>query len=294
MYYIVYGFFYVFSLLPWRFFYLLSDGISFLLFAVFKYRREVVLQNLAIAFPEKTKEEHLKIAKQFYRDFTDHFLESIKLISISKKELNKRFQCDYSPMNDLYDSGLNITLLSGHFFNFEFANTAYAINMRYPFVGVYMPLSNKIFDQLFYTIRTRFDTNLVAATHFKKEFSVYAKGRYVLGLIGDQNPGNPGNSYWTNFFGRMTCFVKGPEKGARYNKNAVILCYIFKTQRGYYQSKLKVLTTDPSTLPEGEITKQMVAFFEESIRKNPSNYLWSHRRWKWQYDENKHQHLVIK
>jgi KDO2-lipid IV(A) lauroyltransferase len=37
----------------------------------------------------------------------------------------------------------------------------------------------------------------------------------------------------------------------------------------------------------------MVQFFEESIRKQPENYLWSHRRWKWQYDAEKYSALVV-
>ena len=65
MYYLVYGFFYLFSLLPFWFMYLLSDGISFLLYYVIRYRRGVVKRNIAIAFPEKTMQERKKIERDF-------------------------------------------------------------------------------------------------------------------------------------------------------------------------------------------------------------------------------------
>jgi KDO2-lipid IV(A) lauroyltransferase len=44
------------------------------------------MSNLAIAFPEKTVKERAKIARGFYRLFTDTMVETIKLISISRKK----------------------------------------------------------------------------------------------------------------------------------------------------------------------------------------------------------------
>lgn len=49
------------------------------------------MSNLAIAFPEKTATERKKIAKQFYRNFTDAMLESIKLISAGPRLIDRMF-----------------------------------------------------------------------------------------------------------------------------------------------------------------------------------------------------------
>ena len=250
------------------------------------------MNNLVITFPEKTIAERKKIAKDFYQGFTDNFLEVIKFISISKEELNKRFVCDYSPVNNLYNSGINVQIVLGHFFNWEFANLAYADNIRYPFVVVYMPISNKIFNRIFYKIRQRFGTHLVAATNFSKEFAPYTKQRYALVLVGDQNPAHPDRAYWIPFFGKLAPFVKGPEKGAKINNAAVVFCNFYRVKRGYYKSELILVTENPNSLPDGEITRRMVSFIEDSIRKNPSNYLWSHRRWKHTFIEKKHKVLI--
>lgn len=293
MYYLVYGIFYLLSLLPWRVMYIISDGIYGLLYYVFRYRKAVVENNLLIAFPEKSVEERKQIAKQFYKNFVDNFIEVIKFVSISKEEVQKRFTFDASVINDLYPTGRNIQLTLGHFFNWEFANLAYASSITYPIVLVYMPIENKVFDRLFKKIRERFGTNLVAATRFRKEFLPYAKQRYALGLVADQNPGGQDIAYWTEFFGRKTAFVKGPERNARMNNEIVILVNFYKVKRGYYHSEFEVAATEPRTLPEGAITKKMVAFIENSIRQRPANYLWSHRRWKWEFDEEKHGKFVI-
>lgn len=85
MYYVVYPFLYLFSLLPFRVLYFLADGIRVLVFYGLKYRREVVLENLEIAFPEKTEKERFAIARQFYKNLIDTFIESVKFISLTPK-----------------------------------------------------------------------------------------------------------------------------------------------------------------------------------------------------------------
>ena len=102
MYYLVYSLLYLLSLLPMWLLYGLSDSIAFLLYSVIRYRRGVVLSNLTIAFPEKTDAERLKIARRFYRNFTDNFIETIKLLSASEKFLQKRLIIDNPELLDQY------------------------------------------------------------------------------------------------------------------------------------------------------------------------------------------------
>src|SRR5947207_4058298 len=122
MYYIVFPILYLFSLLPFFILYGISDFAAFLLCSVFKYRRAVIMNNLKIAFPEKTDAERNAIAKKFYQYFTDTFIESLKFISISKKQLLKRSTGSFDMINELIDKGYNINIMAGHQFNWEYAN----------------------------------------------------------------------------------------------------------------------------------------------------------------------------
>lgn len=293
MYYIVFGFLYLFSLLPFRVLYIFSDAIAFIVYYVIRYRRDVVADNLLIAFPEKTGEERTRIAKDFYKSFIDNFIETIKLFSISGDELNKRFTGNFEVVNDLYASGKKVQLHSGHFFNWEFANAGCAHNLKYPLITVYMPIANKALDRAFLYMRKRFGAILIPATDFSHRFLPYSKTQYCLGLVGDQNPGSPEKSYWTTFFGKMTPIVKGPERTAKISDTAVVMIRFYKIKRGYYKGELELLTTEPRSLPHGEITRQMMQFVESSIREHPSCYLWSHKRWKFAFDEEKHGKMVV-
>lgn len=295
MYYIFYAFFYLISLIPWSILYFLSDGIAFLLRSVIRYRVEVVDHNLSIAFPNKTVTERKQIAKEFYQKFTDSFFETIKLISMSEKSFNKRFTSNVEVLNNVYATGQNVQLMAGHFFNWEFANWGAAKYGKYPFIAVYMPLSNAYFDRLILDMRKRYGSIMIPATNFKNQFHKYAtEGHYALALAADQNPGNPKSAYWVPFFGQLTPFVKGPEKGAKLNNTAQIFIHFYSKKRGYYHADYEVMTTAPNYFKDGQLTAQYVKVLEEKIKQHPANYLWSHRRWRYPYDANQYGHLVVK
>jgi Kdo2-lipid IVA lauroyltransferase/acyltransferase len=294
MYYIIYGFLYLISLLPWRVLYFISDGVYRLLYYVIGYRRKVVMENLAIAFPEKTIKERTRIAKDFYHHFLDTFIETIKLLSVSEKTLRKRFTVNLDVVNSLYDTGQNLIIVSAHFFNWEVANMGTALDIKYPLITVYMPIKNKAFDKLIYNLRTKVkNAILIPATSFRHHFLPYTKDRFALGLVADQNPGEPKSAYWVPFFGVPVPFVKGPEKMSKSNNAAVVYLHFHHIKRGHYNLHYQLVTTTPKAYADGTLTKELIRITEESIRRQPSDYLWSHRRWKWKFSDE-YQNLLVK
>jgi Kdo2-lipid IVA lauroyltransferase/acyltransferase len=238
------------------------------------------MQNLTTAFPEKSENEKLHISKKFYRNFTDNFIESIKFLSASNKFIAKHFTGNLEVFTPLYEQGKKCQIHLAHNFNWELANLAVSLLTPYQVLSVYMPIKNKVFDQLFKYLRTRTGTILLSAHRMRHEFLPYRNTQYLLGLIADQNPGDLRFAWWFNFFNRPAPFVKGPEKGARSNNTAVVFCYFTKPKRGYYHGYFEVATTDPASLPETELTKNYIAYLEKVISNAPEMWLWSHRRWK--------------
>jgi KDO2-lipid IV(A) lauroyltransferase len=257
------------------------------------YRKEVVMKNLNIAFPDKTEKEKIRIAKDFYHSFIDTFIETVKLISISKKEFLRRIDFDESLLQELSGKEQSIQMHSGHFFNYEFMNFVGALYLKNNWLGIYAPMSNKAINKIMFDMRAKFGTILISNKEFKSKFHLYSSKPYTLGLAADQSPHNPNNAFWVDFFGKKTAFVKGPEKGSKNQNTAVIMVYIHKTKRGYYKVETTLLTTTPNETPNGFITKALVNFIEEKIKQHPANYLWSHKRWKHEYDAEKYGHLVI-
>ena len=283
MYYLVYSFLWLISLLPFRVMYLFSDLIYFPVFYFFKYRKDIVMNNLQIAFPEKTEKERIQLAKIFYHNLIDTFLESIKFITLSKKQILKRSSGEFELINALAAKGYNIHIMAGHQFNWEYGNLLFSMNLSIPFVGVYMPISNKILDKIFFNFRKKYGTVLIPATDFRnKMHSIFTK-QYSLALAADQNPGDPTNAYWMNYFGRPAPFLTGPARGAVKNNTAVVIVGFKKIKRGYYHFSTKLITENGSLFTPEQLTVLYKNEMEEIIRKDPANYLWSHRRWKYDW-----------
>lgn len=283
MYYIIYGFLYLVSLLPFFILYRISDFAYFLIYYVIGYRKDVVMKNLSIAFPEKSIEEKTRIAKKFYKNLTDTFIETIKLFSISKREFNKRAIMNLDACNALAAKGKSLQFSCGHQMNWEYGNWVMSQNMNIPWVGVYMKINNKALDRIFINLRSKKGTVLVAAQEFKVRMHKVFGKPYSLGLAADQNPGAPASAYWLYFFSKAAPFVPGPDKGAIKTNAAVVFAKFVKTKRGYYEFIPTIITEDGASLKEGELTLLYRDYLEATIRETPDNYLWSHNRWKWDY-----------
>jgi KDO2-lipid IV(A) lauroyltransferase len=266
--------------------YPLADFLALLLYYVIGYRRKVTRSNLRLAFPEKTEEELIRIEKKFYRNFVDNFIETIKLLSASQAFIKRRFAIDNPEiLDDFYTRGRKCQLHLGHSFNWEVANAAMPLICKYPFIVAYMPVENKIFERLLLHLRGRTGSILLPATRMQRAILPHRNTQYLLTLVADQAPGNPSQSYWLNFFGHPTPFVRGPERGARIGDIPAVFVRFYKTRRGYYRVSLTTLSEHPANLPEGELTRVYRTMLEDAIRQDPDLWLWSHRRWKVSWKE---------
>lgn len=285
MYYLLLVILYPVSLLPLSILYLLSDIAYVLLYHVAGYRKTIVWDNLRHAFPEKTEAELRTIQKKFYRSFCDQWIEFFKLLSISKEELNRRVKGNWEVFHQLYAEEKNTYALLGHTFNWEWASVACQYNCQQQFAGVYMPVDNSAFNKLLIKLRARGGGWLISMKA-KKALQRLQDVRYIVGLIADQNPSDIRFGVWLPFMHREAPFFKGPEQLARRAKAAIVFAGIKKIKRGHYEVELQQYSDDASTLAEGEAMKAYVAFMEQQLREQPENWLWTHRRWKYQRDNN--------
>lgn len=243
----------------------------------------MVMSNLMIAFPEKTENERRAIAKKFYHNLIDMFVETVKMITVSEKTLEKRFTANWDLVNAVHPTGKSVQVHVGHNFNWEWGNMIMTKKTVFKLLAVYMPMSSKIMERLFYKLRTRNGAVFLRATHMKEEFVPYLNTQYLLGLVADQSPGHPGNAWWFNFFGRPTPFVKGPAKAAIANNTAVVFAFVHKPRRGYYEATFSLATENFQLLTEVELTQKFAIYLEGVIKQYPEMWLWSHRRWKWEW-----------
>ena len=279
---IFYGICWLLALLPLRCLYLFSDLLFVLVCYVVRYRRKVVMENLRNSFPEKTERERRQIARRFYRFLCDIFIETVKLTNIDTAQLHRRIHYSNPEIFDeLYRKGKQIFIVGGHYGNWEWVATL-EHTISYHHATLYQPLENKLFDKFYYNLRTRYGADAIPANSVVRAINRYQQeGRLTaLGFISDQSPHRDAIHYWTNFLNQDTPVYLGIEKLAKRYNTAVVYYETRRLKRGYYEVDVTLIAENAAKTGEMEITEKHVQLLEQTIRRNPQYWLWSHRRWK--------------
>lgn len=273
------------SKLPFWSIYLLSD-ILYGVFRLFPYRKKVIEGNIRRSFPGKSEEEIDRLVKQFYRHFTDILAEGIKNLSISKKELQRRYRIKNPEVMDLlYKENRSVLLVSGHYNNWEWLITSQNFLFAHQAMGIGMPLTSKFWDKKVNERRERFGMIVVHSKNFREKIKEQTKPTAIL-TLSDQSPGDARKSYWMEFLNQQTAVLFGAEQMAHEYNFAVVFYHTRKIKRGYYEMELQLITDDPKTMKWGEITETHTHLLEKAILESPPFWLWSHKRWKREVPED--------
>ncbi len=270
------------SRLPFRLIYLLSDGIYGLLYYVIGYRKKVVRENLALVFPEKSEKERLQIEKKFFHHMCDMFMEMIKTMGISKKEIQKRFTVtNMAMLNGLEEKGINTMLMLPHYASWEWV-LSLNLQIKSKGYGIYQKIQNKYFDRLVRQIRSKFNTTLISTKESRKILKAAKESNELLmvGIISDQSPMIVRAKYWTEFMGIVVPVHVGGEEICKANDFVPVYLKVRKKKRGYYEGTFKIITENPMQVEDYKITDAFLRETEKSILEAPEYYFWTHKRWK--------------
>jgi KDO2-lipid IV(A) lauroyltransferase len=269
-----------FRIIPFRILYIISDGVYFLLYKIVGYRKSVVRKNLEYCFPEKSIPEKRAIERKFYKNLTDLILESLKGYTVSEKEILKRFSVTNPEiLDEYYNQGRSLIMALAHMGNWELATGSVVKDFKHKPVVLYKPLSNKYIDSYVYTQRKSFGLELLAIFNTAAYFSKKREQPKAFFMVADQySPSTKRKN--AVFFGKETVFLHGPETYSRKYNLPIIYMEIKKIKRGHYLATLSILEDEPTKLKEGELTQKYALKLEESIKKYPDTWMWSHKRWK--------------
>ncbi|MBT6317662.1 MAG: lipid A biosynthesis acyltransferase [Cryomorphaceae bacterium] len=267
------------SILPFGIVYKVSDILSFLLHKVFKYRLKTVKKNLSLAFPNKSNSEIESIEKKFYNHFADISIESIKAYGMSEAQMKNRYRYDnIEELEKIQEKNKNIILICGHYSNFEWLLSV-GYSAKGNGYGIYTPMSNKYFDRLFKKIRKKHKAFLVSRYHINDFMNNLDVNKYhVFGFAADQSPRKVGKYYINNFLGHKVPIFTGAERFSKDYNLSVVFADITRIKRGFYNTKfIEILNKDNT---QYGITDQFLSLLEKQIYRDPSQYFWTHNRFK--------------
>ena len=143
------------SSLPLNFLYVISSIISSIISTF--YRKDVVLENLYKSFPNESDKKIIKIKKRFYKNFCDIIFETIKLYSISKKELSSRVTFEnIDVINNHVSNKERVDVLTSHQCNWEWLALAAEINLKTSLHFIYKKWGAKFIYKLSFLLFENF------------------------------------------------------------------------------------------------------------------------------------------
>jgi KDO2-lipid IV(A) lauroyltransferase len=281
-YYIALPFLYFISILPFPVLYLLSDFSYVLVYYVVGYRKSVVRTNLRNSFPEKSEAELIKIEKAFYHYIVDFFLEMLKCLTISKEALLKRVSIENPEVvEELYKRGQNVIVSTGHYGNHEWMNQVLPFLLPFQIKTIYRVQHNRYFNQFFLNFRSKYGVEMISMNDAPRKISTKDTKPFLLLLANDQSA-PPDKAFWTTFLNQETSFFVGTEVFARRYNIPVVYGCIKRIARGKYRATFDMIITTPKELPKGKILEEHAKKLERDIVHDPTPWMWSHKRWKYQ------------
>lgn len=269
--------------LPLNVLYLLSDIAYPILYYIIRYRRKLVRANLRCSFPEKSEKEILSIEKAFYRNLCDVFVEAFKCLSISDREMLERVEVVNSELPErIASEGKNVFMLLGHLGCWEWYQEV-SVRYRSPrrSCEIYKQIESPYFASLMHEVRSRWNTEQIEMKQTVRTLlKWHAEGElFLCGFIQDQRPDTKEKDGIT-FLGQHTGFSPGAEEIAKKVNAELVYLDVEKPSRGHYRLTFKEMTPNAEDIHTiYPLSRTFWRLIEETIRRQPELWLWSHNRW---------------
>ncbi|MEK9602977.1 MAG: lysophospholipid acyltransferase family protein [Flavobacteriaceae bacterium] len=282
VYILAYPFIYLVASIPFSILYIFSDFLRTLIYNIIGYRKKVVRSNLKKAFPDKDEKELKWIEKRFYQHFCDITLEAFKSYKMSTAQMQKRMVFkNLEVLTQFEKENRSVIIMCGHYASWEWM-LSIGYHTQSPGYGIYTPIMNQYFNDLIIKIRKMHKGNLLSRYDaMKKIKNMHEKGKVIVyGFVSDQSPRPKPKTYWRSFLGVKVPVFVGAELIAKEFDFGVVYAKINRIKRGYYEASFELISDSPKKTRENEITDSFTEWLEQDIYCDPTQYLWTHNRFK--------------
>lgn len=268
-----------------------ANFFAFLAFRLFKIRKDVTLENLKIAFPEKSEEERVDIAYGSYKHFILMILEFMRLIRWTPQQIQKMIEFESTEvLQTLLRQDRSIILDSAHFGNWE-VGVAYLSKFWLPATVIQKRQKNPFVDRRMATHRRRWGMEIVYSRGAIGKVLPMTKQKRFIGLLGDQDGGR--NGIFVPFLGKLASSTPGAALLRTRGQAPIVFAYVIRIDKFKFRAGLEPLPIDNNFEATAEnlkaITKAYSETLEKYIRQYPEQYFWMHRRWKSAHANNDRQ-----
>ncbi|MDR1527434.1 MAG: lysophospholipid acyltransferase family protein [Dysgonamonadaceae bacterium] len=272
------------SYIPLPIMYGFSDISFHILYYLARYRRRITRKNLTESFPEKSRQEITGIEKRFYRFFIDLMFEMCKMASFSEQEMRRRMHfTNPEEVQQVLDKGQSISVFIGHYGNWEWISS-FPVHLSGQIVAgqIYHHLHNRVVNRLLLHNRSQWGAvNVEMNETFRWIHKHFDEGQVTItGYIADQATKRSNTQHYVHFLNHRTTALTGAEKITRKYCFDAYYLDIERKRRGYYEARFVRMHDASQALSDFELTDKYFALLEQTIRRHPECYLWTHNRFK--------------
>jgi KDO2-lipid IV(A) lauroyltransferase len=267
----------------------IANGLGRFAYSALRIRREVTLDNLRRAFPEKSEKEVKTIALRTYQNFTKMVLEFIRFPMMDKETVFSLCTIqDRENLDRLLKNNKGAVLVGGHFGNWELMG-AYLALAGYPVSFLVGQQKNKLVDDLMNKYRECMGIKIIHMGVAVRGVIRALWNNGWVGMLADQDAGSDG--VFVDFLGRKASNHQGPAVFALRTGAPILFANAVRQPDGKHLILIEILRFDDlkKVTPENIrfVTQAYTNLLEEKIRRYPDHWFWMHRRWKTRPPEEK-------
>ena len=244
------------------------------------------MRNLEIAFPERSENERRRILRDSYLNLGRSGAEYIRLAGFFHSRLKNRVT--YAGLDHLYEAqrkhpGKGVLALSAHIGNFELLAPAHAMH-GYPTSLVHHTQRFVAGETLLTFVRERAGVHIIRKHKAAREVLRTLRRGEVIGIPFDQNA-KRSEAIWVPFFGELAATPSGLARLAMLSGAPVHPVFIVRQpdRRSHVieiSSEIEPQLTADTAADVLENTRRYQKAIEDAVRKYPSQWLWTHRRFR--------------
>jgi KDO2-lipid IV(A) lauroyltransferase len=261
-----------------------ANILGYILYYLIPIRKKVVKNNLNIAFPQKSKAEINRLTLKTYQNILITFFELMYLPFVSKKEIDESISVrDIELVKEKLCNNNPAIFLTGHFGGWEFCLSSLSQKIGRPFQLLAQPQSNSLISDYVMKARKIFGNEIILSGISVRRLYENLKNGGIVGIAGDQRGSYEGPRF--SFFGRSTALFTGAAN-ISLKTNCLVIMTAFERQPDY-SYKIHFEELNFNDLPDSneekirELTQRYISFLEKHIKKNPEQYFWLHKLWKY-------------
>ncbi len=266
--------------LPRRLLVAVFGGLGVLLWML-GIRRRVVMENLRLAFPDRSEAQRRAIARATYRHLGEMVPEFLRVPYLKPAELERIFEYEgWDNLERAAAMGKGVIACTGHFGHFDLLAAAHSLR------GIRMTTISRTMQVGLWTgTRARAGVQEIyvkPGETFTAAVKALRAGR-VLGYVIDQSEPNR-NAIYPTFFGVPAATAATPAVLSRRTGAPIVFAVSVPLAGGRHRVVIEGPLFPPDT---GDHEHDTLVFMQDLndrleswVRRHPEQWYWLHRRWK--------------